>query len=300
MRGSLRKRHGESVSNSYYVRIRGSVHGPFTEETFVKLARAGKVSRAHQISLDGKQWQSAQDFPHLFAGRKQESKPQDITTSSPAAPAAAPEAAKQWYYTSGGQQKGPLTEQDLRALTAAGGISSQEQVWTQGLAEWVPIASATPFRTLFVTPTDQNEPSRSTAITPSDSNTLPPETLHQLIASLGWVWFVVAVGFLASLGTLCLAIWIASQALNVRVNTFLLPALYTLSACGVVFTGTFLLNGYASRLTELKTARNLESYLKAVAWLNRFWCFVAVVLIVVLAFGFFAFISAMGIAFPVR
>jgi hypothetical protein len=42
---------------------------------------------------------------------------------------------EQWYYTSQGEQVGPVTEEQLRVLLASGDIASSEHVWREGTVE---------------------------------------------------------------------------------------------------------------------------------------------------------------------
>ncbi len=44
----------------------------------------------------------------------------------------------QWYYANDGQQVGPIEEPEFKNLIAAGGITPETQVWTEGLEQWVP------------------------------------------------------------------------------------------------------------------------------------------------------------------
>ena len=56
---------------------------------------------------------------------------------------------KQWYCIIGGQQYGPVSEDELRGWVAQGRVKPTDQVWTDGMAAWTP-ASAVPG--LFTTP----------------------------------------------------------------------------------------------------------------------------------------------------
>lgn len=46
-----------------------------------------------------------------------------------------------WFYAQGGQQKGPVSDQELQALVQAGTITSATLVWREGMADWKPYAS---------------------------------------------------------------------------------------------------------------------------------------------------------------
>src|SRR5262245_58655727 len=49
-----------------------------------------------------------------------------------------------WYYESGGQQQGPVTDADLDRLLAEGKITIDTLVWREGMSGWTPLRSARP------------------------------------------------------------------------------------------------------------------------------------------------------------
>src|SRR5687767_8776172 len=52
----------------------------------------------------------------------------------------------EWYYTSGGQQVGPVTSSELKQAARSGRLAPTDLVWKDGMAEWSP---ATKVRGLF-------------------------------------------------------------------------------------------------------------------------------------------------------
>ena len=42
----------------------------------------------------------------------------------------------QWYYTNNGQQKGPVTDVELKQLAVSGNLIPADQVWKDGMAAW--------------------------------------------------------------------------------------------------------------------------------------------------------------------
>ena len=48
---------------------------------------------------------------------------------------------KQWYCIIGGQQYGPVSENELRGWVAQGRVKPTDQVWTDGMATWAPAGS---------------------------------------------------------------------------------------------------------------------------------------------------------------
>ncbi len=49
-----------------------------------------------------------------------------------------------WYYVENGQQKGPVTQDQLDELARLGTIKADSLVWTDGMANWLPYSQARP------------------------------------------------------------------------------------------------------------------------------------------------------------
>ncbi|MBY0460030.1 MAG: DUF4339 domain-containing protein, partial [Gemmataceae bacterium] len=49
---------------------------------------------------------------------------------------------EEWYYTTGGQQAGPVSWDDLRALAAQRKIAPGDHVWKEGMPEWAEARTA--------------------------------------------------------------------------------------------------------------------------------------------------------------
>src|SRR4051812_5114131 len=59
--------NGDDMSSeSYYVRSRGKVTGPFDLSSVQKLVKRGMVSRIHEISSDRVSWTGAGEYEELF------------------------------------------------------------------------------------------------------------------------------------------------------------------------------------------------------------------------------------------
>lgn len=46
-----------------------------------------------------------------------------------------------WYYFQGGNQQGPVSDDQLRGMVSSGQLSTGDSVWKQGMANWAPISS---------------------------------------------------------------------------------------------------------------------------------------------------------------
>jgi len=79
-----------------------------------------------------------------------------------------------WYYSENGQQKGPVSESDLRALVQRGTVRDSDLVWREGLGDWIPVSQATE---LAESPSPQGAvPAPATAGGPAATNPyVPPQ-----------------------------------------------------------------------------------------------------------------------------
>ena len=49
--------------------------------------------------------------------------------------------ATEWHYSKGGQQHGPISAADLKALTKSGELLPTDMIWKEGMSEWKPAGS---------------------------------------------------------------------------------------------------------------------------------------------------------------
>lgn len=50
-----------------------------------------------------------------------------------------------WYYSRGGQQSGPMSEDDLRRLVAKGEVGAEDLIWRDGMGNWLPVRNVPEF-----------------------------------------------------------------------------------------------------------------------------------------------------------
>lgn len=94
----------------------------------------------------------------------------------------------QWFYAKqGSEQKGPVSESEIRSLLSQGLLSGSDLVWREGLAAWVPL------RTL---PEFQASPPSS--IQPPQQNQLVPVPS----GLRGWMVFVGVVHIITGISTI--------------------------------------------------------------------------------------------------
>ena len=57
--------------------------------------------------------------------------------------------SSQWHYTEKGQQRGPISADELKSRAATGALAPEDLVWKEGMAEWLPARSV---KGLFAVP----------------------------------------------------------------------------------------------------------------------------------------------------
>jgi hypothetical protein len=121
----------------YFLRQRTRVSGPFSADQIKALLHRGRVARSDKVSTDRITWLSIADVPDLV------DRPQPIEAVAPEpVAAAAPQDSRLWHYTQGGtQQPAAIDTVRLKGLVASGEVGAGEMVWTDGLANWQPVAS---------------------------------------------------------------------------------------------------------------------------------------------------------------
>jgi hypothetical protein len=129
------------MSEQIYIRSRGRIQGPFSEEQLKLMARKSQFSRMHEVSKDGVTWSRASASPELFA-TVSEANPN--TTKSPVVDippvvgATSPSTGHQsWYYHQFGATKGPVDFSRLQQLADAGEVVGEDLVWKEGMPEWI-------------------------------------------------------------------------------------------------------------------------------------------------------------------
>jgi TM2 domain-containing membrane protein YozV len=129
------------MSQSYYIRIRGQVQGPFTHPQIVAMMRRNRLGRHHEISADGAIWSRVADMPELtgqWAADAQRIDRLSPVQIHPETALTVEPAAAEWFYASGTSQLGPVTLDAIRTLLANYSIEGTTLVWKKGQADWIP------------------------------------------------------------------------------------------------------------------------------------------------------------------
>lgn len=131
--------------DTFYVRSRGKLAGPFAMDALQQLVKRGKVSRFDQLSANKSAWRSAGDFEELFAPPA----PRRAAVAEPTYEAPvdgdgygggggnafiAPPANENgsFYYAQNGAAVGPVPLNVLQILATNGTLRGDDPVWAEG------------------------------------------------------------------------------------------------------------------------------------------------------------------------
>lgn len=295
-----------SVSEQYFIRVRGRVQGPFDADKLRQLARRGQFSRLHEISTDSQQWLPAKSFPDLFAASPAVSQPESGTVSALATevargmPAPAPSAAPQgnfprqdvWYYGQGGTPTGPVDFLRLSNLIAAGQLGPDTSVWREGMADWVP-AHTVPGLVSSSTGRNESRHSRDPEVLPSTKGDEIGHSIARVLEdSRPWVIFLSIAIFIYAALMFVGGIFYLILGARLALMPVTAAGLSSMVGSAIVGVGGYLLMSYANGIARFDRSRREETLRVALSSLKAFWVYLGVLLIVFIALGVIAAIIA--------
>jgi len=139
-----------SEKQTYYVRRRGRIDGPWTFGKLQAEISLRKLGRHHEISEDKATWFHAGELAELFPAVEVQKVVRQHVDSLPlnSNDASVEEELEietpeqmQWYYATDNEQHGPVEIASLRQLLLSGQCALDDLVWCDGYAEWVPAES---------------------------------------------------------------------------------------------------------------------------------------------------------------
>lgn len=131
--------------SSYYVRARGKQTGPISVSQAQGLVKRKRLSRQHEVSVDGINWSRAGDDEVLFP--KAVVKTMDVPVMDEPEPEVALSEPTEtlWHYTYNDAEHGPVEADEIRRMLAAGQLTGDDKVWNDTLPAWVDIGRAPDF-----------------------------------------------------------------------------------------------------------------------------------------------------------
>jgi hypothetical protein len=137
-----------TVGEPWFIRIRGQVRGPYSQEQLRVLVRRGAFGRSHEVSQDRTTWRRASILTDLFTPPAA-----NTAAKAPQSAAVSPEddielllgedlrEESKWYLLQNGEPEGPLSEFELNERAAQGMLRPDDRIWSDGAADWAPASS---------------------------------------------------------------------------------------------------------------------------------------------------------------
>lgn len=137
---------------TYFIRNRGRAQGPFDEDQLRAMTQRGQFSRVYEVSEDGKTWNSAQGYSHLFSAPSSSASqtPANVIDSRSSASLSSDSAFNAssqdsdtpiWHYEINGKKFGPEPAGLLNQYYKRNLIDGNTSVWREGMVQWTPIKS---------------------------------------------------------------------------------------------------------------------------------------------------------------
>lgn len=287
------------MSNPLYIRVRGRVLGPYEPEKLQALAQQGQFSRMHEVSEDGASWVKATNYPELFTSRvstaslrkapaasQAPSKQAVATEAAPPSEKPAPDTGGQdnatWYYTSYGQEVGPVSLADLQQAARSGQIGSDDQAWSEGMPQWVPASQVVPLAPAVV---PSGGAVADTAPMPAAGSQqaceVPDDVVRSLAGSRPWILLVGIVLMIECVLGLIGSIYLLSAGSRFDALAFTaISGVTGLITSIVMGVAGWLLILFASRIGAMSYRRTFASLCQALDASRAFWIFVGILSII--------------------
>ncbi len=190
------------MAESYYLRFRGMILGPFTEDQVHAMIKRGRVSRGTEASTDQQTWRPLAEWSQFFptpvtsgiSGAPIAADSLDQGTAPglrPGSSAASPGAQKVFsdtslagspqkvWHVAHGKEAQPVTEAELISKIRSGHLTADTLVWSDELSSWEPISATRLAK--FLPKTEQlNAPIAAPTVSPTASQ----PTDHQLFSQM--------------------------------------------------------------------------------------------------------------------
>lgn len=293
-----------------YVRFRGRTLGPLTNQKVQELIRRGQITRMHELSGDGLSWVTAEEFGNFFAVEPQHT-PQEAASSVEAPTEASPTTSTttevEWYAHVDGENKGPMTLDQVRQWKNSGTIQPQTLMWQAGLDSWE--AAQTLLPELFV------DPFAASATAANATTSFMPQSSQSSSSSLtyfaaefdrrrGWIFFfaitLIVLTSFQIVGQL-ITIYIAASgasATGVNAGPALVGGTFGIAIAGTVMTIGILLLQYCGKLKDFALRPTDENGLLAARAHSRFWAFTGITTLIwlVVFMSFLLLIATVGLS----
>lgn len=294
---------------TYFVKIRGRVIGPFGSDRMAQMVRQGNLSRIHQISLDGKSWQTASEFPQFFQSavvptpvansQPTARQPDNVSADMEIGFATAEQNSEggdneQWYYGINDQSTGPVSRSMIVQLLSTGQLSQSDMLWQSGMSDWKPVKNFSAFAGIvgkrknsaasmresgFSTEHSDELPSVENIAYGSKKGSIDSELKLILGNSTPWIYCICVGLYLTATFYFYFSITDFVNEIRKPDAPILIRPFVMLSQMAVAIAAAILLHFYANASRQFATTGNRKVLVLAVRRLRRFWLLVAIIML---------------------
>jgi GYF domain 2 len=298
------------LSSNYYIKMQGRILGPFALDSLQQMAANGQLSRVHMLSSDKNNWFRASEISQLFerpstttnrkaADNSAKANAESANTKQASQNQADSPKQTEWYFTSQGQQSGPVEFGHMAQLIQKRKIKNEDLVWREGWADWKAVASVAELAGLIpddnhnnpilVEVRSEREASRHVE---KNSNL---ETSRILRSSNPWAYFICIAGYVFSALTFFSAIAGIVVGARTQVGALIGQSVITLLFGGVFVTASIFLNHHISCASRFVSTENVLDLNNSLNWLRRLWLLVSICLIFMLVVALALIIMSIAI-----
>jgi len=214
--------------------------------------------------------------------------------------------ANQWNYIQNGQSLGPIPEEQLKAMLAAGSLSWEDLVWCAGMAAWTPAGQVTaltpvprePQPPLFELdePASRTPPLNPYAPPQADLREVRPgatlqaavpfEVVEALRQTKPWARLLAVLGFIGIgfmvLASLAMLAFESSMKIGLPRGFGVGMMVVYLFMAGIQLPAALFLNRYASRIGDLLDSQAPSDLQEALVAQKSFWRYIGILTLIVM------------------
>jgi hypothetical protein len=276
-------------SDRIYIRFKGRVLGPITNDKALEMVKRGQITKQHELSPDGSNWRLASEYEAFFPASIAKNTSQAVATKA-VEKAQAATNPKEWYSHFDDANQGPVDEVGLKDWIAAGKVTTKSMIWKTGMSEWMEAGTIRPewFSRL-------NHRSSSTAQA-SSANDQDTETSILSLAPIavkprGWILLIaICATILSSFGIIGSSLFFISAASApgagpIKALLVITTLAFFASWCGAFYLCVLLFR-IASAIQVLAFRSNQAEASQVFLAYNRFWKTLGILITTLLVMAF--------------
>jgi hypothetical protein len=184
----------------------------------------------------------------------------------------------------------------IQQLLLSGGLTPDDIVWTNGMAQWTPIRQVPTFLSMCSTPAIHSSDGRSLLNSPDQKSGLPSSLVKSAAGSRPWVIFLSVISFIYAGLLFVVGILSLIYGANNHIAPVVADGLFAIVLAIDIMAGGFLLSTFAGRLGGLHHSGQSVVLEKAMDTLHNILVYFGINLIVALTFLGAALIWAIAIS----